>query len=296
MSLLAAIALVYFAATTYRLDKRAAEREHNAELREQRAEERFRQEWVRENRESFLDLLYRTEELLCPSCVSGGCSSPREPNYSIKVYLDNAARLETEIPGGVTAAEYLLLAGLGSTVWDFAKTEKYCDKALNTAETDLDRHSCYLILAHIHFENHKDDVGAAIADARRFFQKAVAELSSNSESRRNRFFLGNAYSLWAQDEQFYGSADQVEDKKLRATGHWKPLARSDDLEREMEHRIENAKRGIAPRLPCPSVALPQQREEAAPAPRVDWNMLGGPDEKWPQPAATGVPPAPPSPE
>jgi len=247
-------------------------------------------EWQvnRDNRMMFHQVLLDAERKLCPECPNGACGPPVGVNYAAKLWLDIAAKLEKEISDDLTAAEYLTLAKLGDSCWDFKQVSGYCEKALARSSSDLDKYYSHLLLGQLHFRHYKSEERASIFAAREHFKAAATCVKDWTDAEGFHYFAAMAYVYWAADEAFYGDKNDTDSRMAESSLAMSNAMVTRMMPREWYELVEGAKKGKPPDLPCPSQLLvsPRGVDSAAPAPGAGIPTMA------PPPAPKRAPPAP----
>ena len=196
-------------------------------------------------REEFDNALDEAEKY-CPDCCNS-CA----PDYLIEVSLDKALRAEPVATPLLTAAEYNRLAELGSSVWDFQKSESYVKKALTKSEAPSDLYLSYLVLGHINFKHLNDDSEhAKLNVGRDNFRKAIASIQAATASDLGKVHHGEGYSLWAAHEAVLHNYDNAEQMMEVAWATWSRLPNRDILETAAYDRTQRAASGSMPEVAC----------------------------------------------
>ena len=173
------------------------------------------------------------------------------PVYLIEVPLDKAIGFEPNAAELLTAAEYNRLAVLGSSIWDFQKTEQYANKALAKSKTPLDGFVSHLVLAHNTFRHLNDDPERAkIKDGRYHFGQAVASLQTNIGTDAGQYHSGEGYGIWAMHEAFLKNDKDCKQMRGFADSAWSKLPNGSALLKELDERIKIAGGGVRPEIAC----------------------------------------------
>jgi hypothetical protein len=140
---------------------------------------------------------------------------------------------------------------LGSSVWDFDKADHYATIALKMSDTPLDKFCSNLALGHIYF-SHLDTAPekAKIAQARRYFNDAIASLQRTSGTESAQFYMGHLYALWAAHEAFLKNTAERDRYSELAKSHWSKLSDAAFLIETLEAQVSAAEDGRRPEVAC----------------------------------------------
>jgi hypothetical protein len=188
------------------------------------------------------DQALKEAESYCPACSLS-------PSYLIEIPLNKALGFEPRASEVLTAAEYIRLTALGSSVWEFEVSEQYAKKALAKSKTPLDRFMSNFLLGHVTFLNcGKDQTKLDLG--RGYFKTSIACLQPKLGTDIGEFYLGWGYAIWAQHEAFLKNDDDCKQQRSFAESAWSKLPEGKDFVRDLDVRIELAKHGVRPDMSC----------------------------------------------
>jgi len=241
----------------------------------------------------------------CPTCTH--CA----PAYAIQIPLAKALTREPEAAAILSAGEYNRFAMLGSSVWDFKKTESFVKKAMEKSGEPFDRFFSNLLLGHLNYTYAESDpASASIQVGDVGFTTAVGCLQPQQAKPAVRSLMGQAYGLWAIHKRFRKDKAKSDEYAELARAFWKNLPDAGLLDRELDDQLAAAADGTRPEIAClfrsadSCVGMPT-RSYPAPAPAPAPTPAPRPPTAAPVPApapesapvpsapAAPAPPAPP---
>ena len=215
----------------------------------------LQQEGIRADLREFHDALDKAKEIYgCQDCQNN-CG----PDYLIRLPLGTAQRLEKQLDNHaahyLAAADYVVLAVLGGTVYTTSDLADYCRKAIQYSKDPVDKHVSHLMLAHTLFTqyrlgNQRSD--ETLRSARDECQKAIDAISQQDNTDRTKYFLGRAYMWWAHHELLNGQDDIGMQKERAAKKWWSELPLRDRLLEELKRVRTAVQYGTPPYIPCPT--------------------------------------------
>jgi len=209
----------------------------------------------------------------------------------IEIPLSKALVFETRASEFLNAAEYVKLTALGSSVWDFAVTERYAKKALEKSETPFDSFMSNILLGHITFVNSGNDP-TKVESGRQYFRNAVASLQPKQGTFPGQFNLGRGYGVWAQHEAFLKNKEDCKQARHYAESAWLKLPDGAELLKDLDAKIEYAENGVRPDMSC---FLKVNVRGGCPAPTLTPTLapaLALPGRPTPAPSPVFYPPSP----
>lgn len=219
--------------------------------------------YFEESTEIDFELVLILEYLANASNYACAYNSDPQGNHSFSFYLEAASSeeqrlrdyLETtgrkrEIP----ASTYHALADLGRHIWDFERIKRYCELAFESSTTVFARHDSlrYLACAHFDFHGISPEMGATLADGRKYFQMAIDELEKIGHPKRTAQEIGATYELWAGFEFYHGHKEEAIYKRDSALKSWKSLS-SFEFQRNttrLDALLKDVQSGLHPKSPC----------------------------------------------
>ena len=181
----------------------------------------------------------------CSDCPM--CALP----FGIFAPLDKAVMREAELSEILTAAEYNRLAILGSSAWEFEKTNGFAAKALAKSITPIDQFMFNLVLGHLRFLNYKNDNDAAnLRKGRDYFQSSIKALDDRHGTDAFRFYLGKAQALWATHERVVKNTDESHRHYILAKAHWEGLPGYENFARQLDVQLSDADSGHMLTIAC----------------------------------------------
>lgn len=136
------------------------------------------------------------------------------------IEMENAAALMQRIGEQISSAEYLTLANKYMLDSDFTAAQKYYERGLGAARSDLTKVYALRSIATYYFSPEPQQ---NINKGRGYFEKA-AEVLSAPKDDYSRYSQGYTYECWGSYEMVSGFRKLADDKFDQAKGYYQSMA------------------------------------------------------------------------
>lgn len=192
--------------------------------------------------------LVEAEELYCGT-------EPNGVTFQLKTLVERAAAAEPNV-ADATPMQYLALASVGSKVLSHDRACKFAEEGLRRAEgsaEELEKYALNLVSGHINVLQFQDTSNPAfLSKARERFRTAI-DLVDHGDSKKGKYFVGQAYLVWATHELATENEGEAELRLEESRRAWSNLPQQESLLNRIGDTIADVRRSKRPFTPCPSM-------------------------------------------